>query len=106
MRNIVVEVQYMNKPILMDTVHGGTICHIKEYFMEDCFDENDNKEYDKILFDEIKKIMKEFKGIYSIRFFLRQKPDTLENLKKAEKERKEYIKRIKEKEQNRKEVRK
>lgn len=98
MKNIVVEVQYMNKPILRDKTHGGTICHIKEYLMEDCFVEGKDEENDRILFNEIKKILETFEGIYSIRFFLRQRPDTLENLEKEEEERENRIKEVRERE--------
>lgn len=94
MPKINVEVLYMDKPVLRDDKHGGVICYIKEYLIEDYFAE----EYDKELFDEIKKICKEFESIYSIKFYLKKNPDTLKNMKAEDAERKELLKELKKEE--------
>ena len=99
---VVVEVQYMNKPIMRDKKHGGTVNYIKEYLMEDVFVDEKDEKADRTLLNEIKNILREFDSIYSIKFFIRQNPQTLNNLKKEEIERLKLLAKLKREEAERK----
>lgn len=99
---VVVEVQYMNKPAMYDKKHGGTINYIKEYLMEDVFVDEKDEKADRTLLNEIKNILKEFDSIYSIKFFIRQNLQTLNNLKKEEIERLKLLAKLKGEEAERK----
>lgn len=99
---VIVEVQYMDKPVMNDKKHGGIVTYIKEYLMEDVFANEKDEKADRTLLNEIKNILKEFDSIYSIKFFIRQNPQTLRNLKKEENERKKLLAKIRKEEAERK----